>query len=175
MQTKQYNLDYIQKVFKLLKKWLKWNNYMKLITFICILFIIGALAYLFCFAPKSNIDPKDIQIKTITVTNFQIKDNLTDLKKKYSLYRTSTTIPVKYKGKVYQAELSKGKENSNSNVIYKYTVIKYKGKTYDPSLASPNLRWAAWMKYGSLFPVLRDDQLIINTNTKKDLWKNPNQ
>lgn len=60
-------------------------------------------------------------------------------------------------------------------MIYKYTVIKYKGKTYDPSTASPNLRWAAWMKYGSLFPVLRDDQLIINTNTKKDLWKNPNQ
>lgn len=158
-----------------IKKWLKWNNYMKLITFICILFIIGALIYLFCFAPKSNIDPKNIQIKTITTTNFQIKDNLTDLKKKYNSNELSYQIPVKYKGKVYQAELSKGKENSNANVIYKYTVIKYKGKTYDPSTASPNLRWAAWMKYGSLFPVLRNDQLIINTNIEKASWKNPNQ
>ena len=158
-----------------LKKWIKWDNHIRLIAFICILFIIGALVYLFCFAPKSNIDPNDIQIKTITTTNFQIKDNLTDLKKKAKSNEFSYQVPVKYKGKVYQAELSKGKENSNAKVIYKYTVIKYKGKTYDPSTASPNLRWAAWMKYGSLFPVLRDDQLIIDTNTEKNLWKNPNQ
>lgn len=154
---------------------MKWDNYIKIIAFICILGIIGALVYLLCFTPKSNIDPNNIQIKTIVSTDFQIKDNLTDLKKKYNSNELPYQIPVKYKGKVYQAELSKGKENSNAKVIYKYTVIKYKGKTYDPSTASPNLRWAAWMKYGSLFPVLRNNQLIINTNTEKNLWKNPNQ
>lgn len=158
-----------------IQKLKKWDNYMKLITFICIVGLISSIVYLFYFAPKSNIDPNDIQIKTITVTDFQIKDNLTDLKKKYNSNELSYQIPVKYQGKVYQAELSTGKENSNAKVIYKYTVIKYKDKTYDPSTASPNLRWAAWIKYGSLFPVLRNDQLIINTTTKKDLWKNPNQ
>lgn len=110
---------------------MKCDNYMKIIAFICILGIISGLVYLFCFAPKSNIDSKDIQIKTITTTNFQIKDNLTDLKKKAKSNEFSYQVPVKYKGKVYQAELSKGKENSNAKVIYKYTVIKYKGKTYD--------------------------------------------
>lgn len=164
-------INFIQK----LKKWMKWDNYMKIIAFICILGIISGLIYLFYFAPKSNIDPKDIQIKTITTTDFQIKDNLTDLKKTSKSKGFLYQVPVKYNGKVYQAELSKGKENSNAKVIYKYTVIKYKGKTYNPSTASPNLRWAAWMKYGSLFPVLRNDQLIINTNTKKASWKNPNQ
>lgn len=105
MQTKQDNLDYIQKVFKLLKKWLKWDNYMKIIAFICILGIISGLIYLFCFAPKSNIDPNNIQIKTIVTTDFQIKDNLTDLKKKYNSNEFSYQVPVKYKGKVYYEKI----------------------------------------------------------------------
>ncbi len=146
------------------KRWIQSDSCMYSVTLICILLMIGAIIYLFYFAPKSNINADDLRIERITVTNFQTKDNLKELKKKYE--SDEPQISVKYKGKVYQADLLKGKENSNAKVVYKFNVIKYKGKMYDPNTpntASFDLRWAAWISYGSLFPITRDDEVIINT------------
>ena len=147
--------------YKKLKKWIQSDSCMYLVTLICILLMIGAIIYLFYFAPKSNINADDLRIERITVTNFQTKDNLKELKKKYE--SDEPQISVKYKGKVYQADLLKGKENSNAKVVYKFNVIKYKGKMYDPNTASSDLRWAAWISSGYLFPITRDDEVIINT------------
>lgn len=159
--------------YKKFKKWIQSDSCMYLVALICILIMIGTIIYLFCFAPKSIINADDLRIERITVTNFQTKDNLKELKKKYEA-ELEPQISVKYKGKVYQADLLKGKENSNAKVVYKFNVIKYKGKMYDPNTASSDLRWAAWISYHSLFPITRNDEVIINTRGN-DRWKDPNQ
>ena len=159
--------------YKKLKKWIQSDSCMYLVTLLCTLLMIGTIIYLFCFAPKSNINADDLRIERITVTNFQTKDNLKELKKKYEA-TVDPQISVKYKGKVYQADLLKEKENSNAKVVYKFNVIKYKGKMYDPNTASFDLRWAAWISYHSLFPITRNDEVIINTKGT-DRWKDPNQ
>lgn len=81
------------------------------------------------YETKSTSD-KDYMVKTITTTKFQTKENFVELKKKSN---TIGLVKVKYKGQIYNANVVEEPVKSKAKVLYRYNLIKYKGKLMDPN------------------------------------------
>ncbi len=116
------------------------------------------------YETKSTSD-KEYMVKTITTTKFQTKENFVELKKKSN---TIGLVKVKYKGQIYNANVVEEPVKSEAKVLYRYNLIKYKGKLMDPNKVPIMVRIA-----NNLFDSMgREDKVIINTTPK---WQNPNQ
>ncbi len=120
------------------------------------------------YETKSTSD-KEYMVKTITTTKFQTKENFVELKKKSNKIGL---VKVKYKGQIYNANVVEEPVKSKAKVLYRYNLIKYKGKLMDPNKVPIMTRIA-----NNLFDSMgREDEVIINTSpTTTPKWQNPNQ
>lgn len=120
------------------------------------------------YETKSTSD-KEYMVKTITTTKFQTKENFVELKKKSNKIGL---VKVKYKGQIYNANVVEEPVKSKAKVLYRYNLIKYKGKLMDPNKV-PIMTRIANNLFGSMG---REDEVIINTSpTTTPKWQNPNQ
>ncbi|QIA88488.1 hypothetical protein [Lactobacillus johnsonii] len=120
------------------------------------------------YETKSTSD-KEYMVKTITTTKFQTKENFVELKKKSNKIGL---VKVKYKGQIYNANVVEEPVKSKAKLLYRYNLIKYKGKLMDPNKVPIMTRIA-----NNLFDSMgREDEVIINTSpTTTPKWQNPNQ
>lgn len=141
---------------------------------LALFFMIGLIAYLLSTSVHelTSSSDKEYMVKTITTTKFQTKENFVELKKKSN---TIGLVKVKYKGQIYNAKVVEEPVKSKAKVLYRYNLIKYKGKLTDPNKV-PIMTRIANNPFGPFGSMGREDEVIINTSpTTTPKWQNPNQ